>query len=179
MVLQTWQKKPIKLICITFLCMIAFMNQTVAHTILPSLHIANGFICQERLLRARDFVTIVTWRHTCPLYWENHEYHVAQNWISDVVKFLSTKNIMFSFKFQGTLCIRETSMKRGAMRESKDLFILDKGLTIYVVMCHSMNNPLPIIGKSTKKEWTNQYLPCRQCFTFTWLHGSFLWFLCS
>ena len=43
-------------------------------------------------------------------------------------------------------------MKRGAMRESKDLFILDKGLTIYVVMCHSVNNPVPIIGKSTKKE---------------------------
>ena len=145
------------------------MNKTVAHTFLPSLHNANGFICQERLLRPRDFVTIVTWRHTCPLYWENHEYHVAQNWISDVVKFLSTKNIMFSFKFQGTLCIRETSMKRGAMRESKDLFILDKGLTIYVVMCHSMNNPQPIIGKSTKKEWTNQYLPCWQCFTFAWL----------
>jgi len=157
-VLQTWQIKPRKLICITFLCMIAFMNKTVAYTFLPSLHNANGFICQERLLRSRDFVTMVTWRHTCPLHWENHEYHVAQNWISDVAKFLSTKNIMFSFKFQGTLCIRETSMKRGAMRESKDLFILDKGLTIYVVMCHSMNNPLPIIGKSTKKEWTNQYL---------------------
>ena len=141
-------KKTKKLICITFLWMIALRNKTLAHTFLPSLDNANGRICQERKFRSRDFVTMVTWRHTSPFHWENYEYHVAQNWISDVVKFPSTKNIMFSCKFQGTLCIRETSMKRGAMRESKDLFILDKGLTIYVVMRHSMNNPLPIIGES-------------------------------
>ena len=119
------------------------------------------------------------WKKSLDHSRRKHQKPKHQNWISDVVRFLSTKNIMFSFKFQGTLCIRETSMKRGAMRESKDLFILDKGLTIYVVICHSMNNPLPIIGKSTKKEWTNQYLPCWQWFTFAWLHGSFPQFLCT
>ena len=90
-------EKPRNLICITFLCMIALMNKTVALTFLPSLLNANDFICQERLLRSRDCVTMVTWRHTFPLYWENNEYHVAENWISNVVKYCFHLNFRVRF----------------------------------------------------------------------------------
>ena len=48
-VLQIWQEKRKKLTCMTFLCMIALRNKTVAHTFLPSFD-ANGRLCQERLL---------------------------------------------------------------------------------------------------------------------------------
>ena len=43
----------------TFLCMTALRNKTVAHT---SLDKVNGRLCQERLLRSRNFATMVTCR---------------------------------------------------------------------------------------------------------------------
>ena len=46
----------------TFLCMTALRNKTVAHTFLPSFDNANGRVCQERLLRSRNFATMVTCR---------------------------------------------------------------------------------------------------------------------
>ena len=46
--------------CMTFLCMIALRNRTVAHTFLPSFDNANGRLCQERLLRSRNLATMVT-----------------------------------------------------------------------------------------------------------------------
>ena len=41
----------------TFLCMIALRNRTVAHTFLPSFDNANGRLCQERLSRSRILAT--------------------------------------------------------------------------------------------------------------------------
>ena len=61
-ILQIWQKKTKKLTCMTFLCMIARRNKTVAHTFLPdrSFENANGRLCQDGLLRSRNFNTMVT-----------------------------------------------------------------------------------------------------------------------
>ena len=57
--------------CVTFLCMIAFRNKTLAYfASLPSFDNANGRLGQKRLLRFRNFVTMVTWRHTSPLLTE-------------------------------------------------------------------------------------------------------------
>ena len=58
----------------TFLCVIAPRNKMVAHTFLPSFNNANGHLCQQRLLRFRNFATMVTWRHTSPPYY----LHVSQ-----------------------------------------------------------------------------------------------------
>ena len=38
------------------------------HTFLPWFDNVNRCICQERLLRSRNFATMVTWRHTSLLY---------------------------------------------------------------------------------------------------------------
>ena len=53
------KKKTKKLTCRTFLCMTAPRNKTVAHT---SFGNAKGRLCQERLLRSRNFATMVTCR---------------------------------------------------------------------------------------------------------------------
>ena len=58
----------------TFLCVIALRSKTIAHTFLPSFDNANGRFCQERLLRSRNFATMVTWRHTSPLYYVFTKY---------------------------------------------------------------------------------------------------------
>ena len=47
-VLQTCQKKK-KLTFMTFLCMIALRDKTIAHIFLPSFHKAIGRLCQETL----------------------------------------------------------------------------------------------------------------------------------
>ena len=47
--LQIWQNKETK--GMTFLCMIALRNKTVAHTFCPSIDRANGCLSQGRLLR--------------------------------------------------------------------------------------------------------------------------------
>ena len=41
-------------------------NKTVAHTFPLSFDNANDRLPQERLLRSRNFATIVTWRHVFP-----------------------------------------------------------------------------------------------------------------
>ena len=46
----------------TFLCMTALRNKTVAHTFRSSFDNANGRVCQERLMRSRNFATVVTCR---------------------------------------------------------------------------------------------------------------------
>ena len=57
--LQIWQeKKTKKLTCINF--MITLRNKTITHTFLPSFDNANGRLCQERLLRSRNFAAVVT-----------------------------------------------------------------------------------------------------------------------
>ena len=48
----------------TFLCMIALRNKTVAYTLLPPFDNANGRLCQEGLLRNRHFATMVTGNNT-------------------------------------------------------------------------------------------------------------------
>ena len=50
------------------LCMIALRNKMVAHNFPPSLDNANGRLCHDRLLRSRNLATMVTWRHSSPLY---------------------------------------------------------------------------------------------------------------
>ena len=40
----------------TFLCMIALRSKTVAHTFVSSFDNPSGRLCQERLLRSRNFV---------------------------------------------------------------------------------------------------------------------------
>ena len=54
------EKKTKKLTCITFLCMIALRNKTVVRTFLLLFNNANGHPFQEKLLRPRNFVTMVT-----------------------------------------------------------------------------------------------------------------------
>ena len=49
-----------KLTCLTFLCMIALGNKAVPHNILPSFDNANGRPYQERLLRSKNFASMVT-----------------------------------------------------------------------------------------------------------------------
>ena len=54
--------------CVSFLCMILSLRiKTIAHAFLSSFDNANGFLCKQRLLRSRNFATMVTWRHTSPL----------------------------------------------------------------------------------------------------------------
>ena len=62
----------------------ALRNKTLAYfASLPSFNNANGRLGRERLLRSRNFATMVTWRHTSPLYWLNFERrHLA---IQDVL----------------------------------------------------------------------------------------------
>ena len=57
---KSGRKKMKKLTCMTFLCMIELRSKTVAHTSLPSFDNANGCCCEERLLRSRNFATMVT-----------------------------------------------------------------------------------------------------------------------
>ena len=52
-------QKTIKMTWMTFLCIIAHRKETVAHTFLPSFDNANGRLGQERLLRSRNFATIL------------------------------------------------------------------------------------------------------------------------
>ena len=52
-------QKTIKMTWMTFLCIIAHRKETVAHTFLPSFDNANGRLGQERLLRCRNFATIL------------------------------------------------------------------------------------------------------------------------
>ena len=55
-VLQNWQKlKPPK----NDMCDFALKNKTVAHTCLPSFENGNGRVCEETLLRSRNFATMV------------------------------------------------------------------------------------------------------------------------
>ena len=61
-VLQIWQKETKNLACLSSLWMIALRTKPV--TFLPWIDNANGRLCQERLLRSRNFATMVTWRHT-------------------------------------------------------------------------------------------------------------------
>ena len=67
-VLQIWQKKMKQLMCMTFLCIIALRNKMVAHTFLPWFDNVNGCFCQERLLRSKNFATMVMRYHTTLLY---------------------------------------------------------------------------------------------------------------
>ena len=62
------QEKTKKLTRMTFLCMTALGSKTVFHTFLPSFDNANDRLCHERLLRTRNFVSMVRWRHTSPFY---------------------------------------------------------------------------------------------------------------
>ena len=50
------------------LCMIALRNKMVTHSFFPWLDNANGRLCHDRLLRSRNPATMVTWRHSSPLY---------------------------------------------------------------------------------------------------------------
>ena len=66
MVLQIWQKKMKKLTCMTFLCLIALRNKTVAHHIPYSLYLSciiwrcKCCLCQERLsLWSRNLATML------------------------------------------------------------------------------------------------------------------------
>ena len=52
----------------TYQCMIALGNKTVAHTFLLSFDNVNGCLCQEKWLRSINIDTMVTWRHTSVLY---------------------------------------------------------------------------------------------------------------
>ena len=54
------KNKTIKWPCMTFLC----MNALIVHTFLPLFGNTNGHLCQEILLKSRNFATMVTWRHT-------------------------------------------------------------------------------------------------------------------
>ena len=68
-VLQIWQKKKMKkIMCMTFLYIIALRNKTVSHTFLPWFDNVKGRLCQERLLRSRNFATMVMQHHTTLLY---------------------------------------------------------------------------------------------------------------
>ena len=49
-----------ELTCMTFLCMIALRNKSVAHTIVLSFGNVNGSLSQERLLRSRNLAAMVT-----------------------------------------------------------------------------------------------------------------------
>ena len=53
-------KKMTELTCMTFLCMIALRNKSVAHTIVLSFGNVNGSLSQERLLRSRNLAAMVT-----------------------------------------------------------------------------------------------------------------------
>ena len=48
--------------------MIALKSKTVAHTTLPSFNNTNGCCWEERLLRSRNFATMVKWAHTLLSY---------------------------------------------------------------------------------------------------------------
>ena len=52
-----WPKKK----KMTGMSMIALRNQTVAREFFPSFDSANGCLCQERLLRSRNFATMITY----------------------------------------------------------------------------------------------------------------------
>ena len=41
------------------MCDFALKNKTVAHTCLPSFENGNGRVCEETLLRSRNFATMV------------------------------------------------------------------------------------------------------------------------
>ena len=53
-------EKKKKWTCMNFLS----MTPLIAHTFLPSFDNATGHLCQEILLKSRNFATMVTWRHT-------------------------------------------------------------------------------------------------------------------
>ena len=65
-------KKSKTLTCMAILWMIALRSKAIAQTFLPSFDNANSRLCQERLLRSRNLTTMLTWRHTSPLYKMSH-----------------------------------------------------------------------------------------------------------
>ena len=81
-VLQIWQKKWKKLTCMTFLCIIALRNKTVSHAFLWWLDNVKGRLCQERLLRSRNFATMVMRYHTTLLYSRWLFYLLLMQWNS-------------------------------------------------------------------------------------------------
>ena len=52
----------------TFLCIVALKNKMAPHTFLPWFDNVNGCICQETLLRSRNFATMVMQNHTTLFY---------------------------------------------------------------------------------------------------------------
>ena len=54
------RKKTKKLTCMSFRCMIALRDKTVAHTFPLSFDNTNDRLSQERLLRSRNLATMVT-----------------------------------------------------------------------------------------------------------------------
>ena len=69
MVLKIWWKKQNNWHAwLSILRTIALRNKGVAHTFLSSFNNANGCLCQDSLLRYRNFATMVTWCHISPLY---------------------------------------------------------------------------------------------------------------
>ena len=62
MVTKYGRKKKKKWPCMNF----RSMTPLIAHTFLPSFDNANGYLCQEILLKSRNFAAMVTWRHTSP-----------------------------------------------------------------------------------------------------------------
>ena len=57
-----------KLKCLTFICMIALRNKTVAHFLIPSFDNANSRLCQERVLGCRNFATVYFGNMTSHFY---------------------------------------------------------------------------------------------------------------
>ena len=55
-------------ICGSQQTVILLRNKTAVHTFLPSFNNRNDLLCQERLLRSRNFSTMAMWRHTSPLH---------------------------------------------------------------------------------------------------------------
>ena len=55
-------------ICGSQQTVIPLRNKTPVHTFLPSFNNRNDLLCQERLLRSRNFSTMAMWRHTSPLH---------------------------------------------------------------------------------------------------------------
>ena len=76
------EKKMKKIMCMTFLYIIALRNKTVSHTFLPWFDNVKGRLCQERLLRSRNFATMVMQHHTTLLYSRWLFYLLLMQWNS-------------------------------------------------------------------------------------------------
>ena len=150
----------------TFLCMTALRNQTVAHTFLPLFDHANSSLCQERLFtgRSMNFATMVTRCNISPLYCQSllKVLLAAQNWnLFSWTKQLTCKTeywnlyiiILCNLWIPRRVCKRGNQPWKAGWGGGGNSITTTTSLRCKKGCLHSLNEPPVIITRSPGARW--------------------------